>query len=120
MTMWQGPTVLSALQVMDNMPHDRVVRPVGGGEWLQTHVADGHEEVLAPLQDSLLRDCLAVFGEQGEVRQPLLQRLLRRALGGGACSSHHHTAARIPRIRHVPEVLCNFSCDWPRMTRVAA
>ena len=106
--------MLSALQVMDNMPHDRVVRPVGGGEWLQTHVTSGHEEVVAPLQDSLLRDCLAVFGEQGEVRQPLLQRLMRRALEGGACSSHHHTAAWFSRFCHTRNA-CN---GWLRLSPI--
>mmetsp|Transcript_3237 Transcript_3237/g.8191 ORF Transcript_3237/g.8191 Transcript_3237/m.8191 type:complete len:456 (+) Transcript_3237:178-1545(+) len=61
-----GPCYVLALEVMDNMAHDRVVRR--DGEWYETHVrhykgcASGDmEEVLLPLQDNLIQRCMSAF-----------------------------------------------------------
>ena len=61
----EGCFVIS-LEVLDNMPHDKVVS-IGGGPWLETVVetsdVDGARvEVHRPLDDALVREAVAAFG----------------------------------------------------------
>jgi len=52
------------MEVLDNLPHDRVVRTPGAPEWAETWVvedvaaAHGLREEARPLQDALIRRCL--------------------------------------------------------------
>lgn len=62
------PSFVISLEVMDNMPHDKVVS-VGGGPWLEAVVerdddggGGGRVEVHRPLEDALIREALSVFG----------------------------------------------------------
>eukprot|EP00241_Pyramimonas_parkeae_P001559 CAMPEP_0114269190 /NCGR_PEP_ID=MMETSP0058-20121206/26452_1 /TAXON_ID=36894 /ORGANISM="Pyramimonas parkeae, CCMP726" /LENGTH=470 /DNA_ID=CAMNT_0001387603 /DNA_START=70 /DNA_END=1483 /DNA_ORIENTATION=+ len=103
------PCFILMLEVMDNLPHDRVVHRDGG--WMQTRikarstvqvivkvhfqvrqdVLDAHhsdlEEVLEPVNDELIQRCLTALrtgrGRQGEAVSVAtrLQRMVYRAIG---------------------------------------
>ena len=47
------------LEVLDNLPHDRVVRV--DGQWHETRVLDSFEECLSPLADPLIVRCLSHY-----------------------------------------------------------
>jgi len=59
-----SPCYVVMLEVLDNLPHDRICRGKDG-RWMQTRVrrndrtATGLEEVLEPLTDPLIQRCLA-------------------------------------------------------------
>ncbi|KAK9825352.1 hypothetical protein WJX81_001851 [Elliptochloris bilobata] len=85
---WGAPaeehTFVLAMEVLDNMPHDRVARNARSGAWLQTCVVDtacdGLREELEPLQDGLVGRCLRV-GDWASGGKSLWHRLLDFAVG---------------------------------------
>jgi SAM-dependent methyltransferase len=108
---WGGaspePCFVMMMEVLDNLPHDRVWRQGPGGDWHQTLVrstAEGDadasrpglarreafDEAVAPVGDPLIRRCLEAFEAQGGLDgsgqgvQASLARLLRLAVGGGS------------------------------------
>ena len=50
-----------ALEVLDNLPHDRVV--LGEGGWQETRISEGppQREVLQPVSDALIARCLDIY-----------------------------------------------------------
>lgn len=106
-----NPCFVLAMEVLDNLPHDRVWRPCPGAAWQETLVAgggargrgegdgtprgsgEGMREVLRPVEDPLVTRCLREWAaleagdrsgeEMGVVEGlgSLLGRAARRALG---------------------------------------
>ena len=78
------PCFVLALELLDNLPHDRVVREAPGEPWQETHVVPGEGEgaaptqVLRPLADPLIVRCAAAWEES---RSRLLTGRLRGAFG---------------------------------------
>ena len=74
-----------SLEVLDNMPHDKIVS-VGGGPWLETVVetseVDGARvEAHRPLDDSLVREAVAAFGIDTNVVASSRDAVLRARSG---------------------------------------
>ena len=53
------PCFVLGLEVLDNLPHDRVVRV--DGQWHETRVLDNFEECLSPVADPLIARCLSHY-----------------------------------------------------------
>ena len=65
-----GKTAIVMLEVLDNLPHDRVVRDPTTGEWLETYVGrDGAgrlHEVEEVISDATIRSCLSCYTSMEE------------------------------------------------------
>lgn len=76
-----APCFIIALELLDNLPHDRVV--FADGVWHETWVTQTHDglwhEFLRPIEDPLVSRCLDIY-IQTAANGSLLDRILARAL----------------------------------------
>lgn len=81
-------TYVVMCEVLDNLPHDRITL-ASNGQWQQTHVKDGTQEVLAPLTDPLIVECMDLLEHLLYPQRPsgflgsFSLHLLERAMGVG-------------------------------------
>jgi hypothetical protein len=83
---YDAPCFVLALEVLDNLPHDRVVLDESG--WKETHISEGPplREELWPVSDALIARCLDIYrrhAESGSLWSRGWKRL-QAAAGGGS------------------------------------
>ena len=113
-----APCFVLALEVLDNLPHDRVV--LGEGGWQETRISEGPplREELQPVSDALIARCLDIYTRHAESGGSFWERGWRRltAAAGGSGGNDH--IVFLPT--HCLQLLETLAAARPRHVLIAA